>query len=73
MNLWDCQNVNRLNSRYNSKWTRTIQDAILTVLLDVWLGGSLVPESRLGRLLTLEEVGELFQGSYSPLSKPVTL
>lgn len=50
-------------SRYNSKWTRVVQDAVLTVLLDVWLGGSLVPDTRIGRLLTLEELGHLFQGS----------
>lgn len=49
-------------SRYNFKWTRAVQDAVLTALLDGWLGGSLVPEGRLGRLLTLEEVGELFKG-----------
>lgn len=50
--------------RYNSKWSRAVQDAVLTVLLDDWLGGGLVPGARLGRLLTLEEVGELFQGVY---------
>ncbi|KAF3762888.1 Translin [Cryphonectria parasitica EP155] len=47
--------------KYNVKWSRTIQDAVLTVLLDSWLGGNLVPEGKLGRLLTLEEVGELFK------------
>lgn len=49
-------------SRYNGKWTRAVQDAVLTVLLDGWLGGNVVPEGKLGRLLTLEEVGELFKG-----------
>ncbi|KAK7722153.1 Translin-1 [Diaporthe eres] len=43
---------------YNSKWTRSVQDAVLTVLLHGWLGGAIVPEGRVGRLLTLEEVGE---------------
>lgn len=52
-----------LLSRYNFKWTRAVQDAVLTALLDSWLGGSLLPEGRLGRLLTLEEVGELFKGA----------
>lgn len=48
--------------RYNFKWTKSVQDAILTVLLDGWLGGHLTGEGRLGRLLTLEEVGQLFKG-----------
>lgn len=39
-----------------------MQDAILTVLLDGWLGGSLIGEAKVGRLLTLEEVGQLFKG-----------
>ncbi|ROV89069.1 hypothetical protein VPNG_10074 [Cytospora leucostoma] len=44
--------------KYNGKWTRAIQDAVLTVLLDGWLGGNLIPDEKVGRLLTLEEVGE---------------
>lgn len=58
--------------RYNFKWTRAIQDAILTVLLETWLGGNLATDSRLGRLLTLEEVGELFKGTikHSPSPSP---
>ncbi|KAK7744633.1 Translin-1 [Cytospora paraplurivora] len=44
--------------KYNGKWTRAIQDAVLTVLLDGWLGGNLIPDGKVGRLLTLEEVGE---------------
>ncbi|ROV89827.1 hypothetical protein VMCG_09482 [Cytospora schulzeri] len=44
--------------KYNGKWTRAVQDAVLTVLLDGWLGGNLVPDGKVGRLLTLEEVGE---------------
>ncbi|CAN8105694.1 unnamed protein product [Discula destructiva] len=47
--------------KYNFKWTKAVQDAILTVLLDAWLGGSLVGEGKVGRLLTLEEVGQLFK------------
>lgn len=41
-----------------------MQDAILTALLDGWLGGSLIGgEGKVGRLLTLEEVGQLFNGA----------
>lgn len=50
--------------RYNFKWTKSVQDAILTVLLDGWLGGSLVGEGKVGRLLTLEEIGQLFKGKF---------
>lgn len=58
--------------RYNSKWTRSVQDAVLTVLLHGWLGGALVPEGRVGRLLTLEEVGEhVFHGQSSHHSLPI--
>ena len=51
--------------RYNFKWTRTVQDAILTVLLDTWIGGSLEDgkPGEVGRLLTLEEVGDIFKGT----------
>jgi len=57
--------------RYNSKWTRSVQDAVLTALLHGWLGGEIVPEGRVGRLLTLEEVGEhVFHGQsgHHPIS-----
>lgn len=53
--------------RYNFKWTKSVQDAILTVLLDGWLGGNLVGEGKVGRLLTLEEIGQLFKGEFTPL------
>ncbi|KAK1827858.1 Translin [Podospora conica] len=49
--------------KYNSKWTRVVQEAISTVLLCAWLGG-VGTETRpgeVGRLLTLEEVGEFFK------------
>lgn len=56
-------NTNLRFYRYNSKWTRSVQDAVLTVLLHGWLGGEIVPEGRVGRLLTLEEVGgHVFHG-----------
>lgn len=49
--------------KYNFKWTRAVQDAILTVLLDSWIGGSLDTgkPGEVGRLLTLEEVGDIFK------------
>ena len=55
--------------RYNQKWTRHTQDAILTVLLTAWIGGMATATSpgELGRLLTLEQVGEIFQGPFAPL------
>ena len=62
-----------LRSRYNQRWNRHIQDAILTVLLCAWLGG-LAGDSRegeLGRLLTLEEVGGIFKGSPRPPPAPL--
>ncbi|CCC12466.1 hypothetical protein SMACR_06546 [Sordaria macrospora] len=48
--------------KYNYKWGRTLQDAIATVLLCAWLGGmgSDSKPGEVGRLLTLEEVGEVF-------------
>ncbi|KAK3403016.1 Translin [Sordaria brevicollis] len=47
--------------KYNYKWGRTLQDAIATVLLCAWLGGmgSESKPGEVGRLLTLEEVGEV--------------
>ncbi len=59
--------------RYNHKWSRMVQDAISTVLLCAWLGG-MSTDSRpgeIGRLLTLEEIGETFHGLQpSPMSDP---
>lgn len=52
-------------SRYNHKWTRNVQDAILTVLLTGWLGGlSSIPGQKLGHLLTIEDVGQVFGGTF---------
>ncbi|KAH6986200.1 Translin [Ilyonectria sp. MPI-CAGE-AT-0026] len=48
--------------KYNSKWARSVQNAIGTVIYCGWLGG-LGNDSQpgeLGRLLTLEQVGEIF-------------
>ncbi|GJC79667.1 translin-1 [Colletotrichum liriopes] len=50
--------------KYNQKWNRQVQNAIFTVLLCGWLGG-LTSDGKPGpvaRLLTLEEVGEIFKG-----------
>lgn len=49
--------------KYNYRWTRQVQDAISTVLLTAWLGGMATQSEpgELGRLLTLEHVGEIFQ------------
>ncbi|KAK1255382.1 hypothetical protein MKX08_009377 [Trichoderma sp. CBMAI-0020] len=59
-------------SRYNNKWSRSVQHAIGTAIYCAWLGGfpstssSSEPESaskpapEIGRLLTLEEVGVIF-------------
>ncbi|KAK1719348.1 hypothetical protein CaCOL14_005962 [Colletotrichum acutatum] len=49
--------------KYNQKWNRQVQNAIFTVLLAGWLGG-LTSDGKPGpiaRLLTLEEVGEIFK------------
>jgi len=60
--------------RHNQRWTRHIQDAILTVLLCAWLGGVTgeSQEGKLGRLLTLEEVGGVFQGLLGRPTQPRT-
>lgn len=43
-----------------------VQDAISTVILTAWLGGlsSESKQGELGRLLTLEDIGEVFNGNY---------
>ncbi|KAF5235021.1 hypothetical protein FANTH_11860 [Fusarium anthophilum] len=49
--------------KYNSKWGRNVQNAIGTAVYTAWLGGlgSDAQPTSLGRLLTLEQVGEVFQ------------
>lgn len=45
-----------------------VQEAISTVILCAWLGG-MSTESKpgeLGRLLTLEDIGQTFNGMYPP-------
>ncbi|KAI0024240.1 putative sequence-specific DNA binding protein [Xylariomycetidae sp. FL0641] len=49
--------------KYNSRWTRSVQNVVSTLLLTAWLGG-MGTEARpgeLGRLLTIEEVGEILK------------
>ncbi|KAI9163039.1 Translin-1 [Paramyrothecium foliicola] len=49
--------------KYNSKWARTVQNAINTTVYTGWLGGFGTDSqpAELGRLLTLEEVGAIFK------------
>ncbi|KAI1808038.1 Translin [Daldinia bambusicola] len=49
--------------KYNHRWSRSIQNVVTTILLTGWLGG-LETDSHpgeLGRLLTIEEVGQLLK------------
>ncbi|RYP67152.1 hypothetical protein DL771_007380 [Monosporascus sp. 5C6A] len=49
--------------KYNHRWSRSIQNVVGTILLAAWLGG-LGTEScpgEVGRLLTIDEVGEILQ------------
>ncbi|KAI1360384.1 putative sequence-specific DNA binding protein [Xylaria arbuscula] len=49
--------------KYNHRWSRSIQNVVSSILLTAWLGG-MGTEARpgeLGRLLTIEEVGEILQ------------
>lgn len=45
-------------ARYNFKWVGKVQDAIATAIMCAWLGGI---GHELGHLLTLEEIGTVFQ------------
>jgi hypothetical protein len=47
--------------KYSSKWSRTTQNAINTVIYCGWLGGFSDKPLPVGRLLTLEEVGNIFK------------
>ncbi|TGO81356.1 hypothetical protein BPOR_1191g00040 [Botrytis porri] len=53
--------------KYNGIWTRDVQNVIFAILLCGWLGG-LNKDGKLaqsGRLLTIEEVGEILQGYFA--------
>ncbi|KAI1462514.1 Translin [Annulohypoxylon moriforme] len=49
--------------KYNGRWTRSVQNAVATILLTGWLGGlgTEARPSQLGRLLTIEEVGQILE------------
>lgn len=53
------------NNRYNGIWTRDVQNVIFAILLCGWLGGLNKDgkPAQSGRLLTIEEVGEILQGT----------
>lgn len=53
--------------RYNGSWTRDVQNVIFAILLCGWLGGLTKDgkPSESGRLLTIEEVGEILQGMFA--------
>ncbi|KAI1188633.1 putative sequence-specific DNA binding protein [Nemania serpens] len=49
--------------KYNHKWTRSIQNVVSTILVTAWLGGMGTESQpgKLGRLLTIEEIGEVLK------------
>ncbi|KAG7136654.1 Translin-1 like protein [Verticillium longisporum] len=49
--------------KYNQKWNRAVQSSVFTVLLTGWLGGlgTASKPAELGRLITIEEAGEIFR------------
>jgi hypothetical protein len=51
-------------NRYNNLWTRDIQNVIFAILLCGWLGGmgTRSKAAEQGKLLTIEEVGEILNG-----------
>ena len=56
--------------RYNGMWSKDVQNVIFAILLCGWLGGMNVtgktPE--VGKLLTIEEVGQILGGRYFDLT-----
>lgn len=50
--------------RYNNLWTRDVQDVIFAILMCGWLGGMGTKDkpAEAGKLLTIEEVGEILTG-----------
>jgi hypothetical protein len=45
-------------------WSRQVQDVIFAILFHGWLGGSILKKqaAEQGKLLTIEEVGEILNG-----------
>lgn len=48
-------------------WTKDIQNVIFAILMCGWLGGMAMKDkpAEAGRLLTIEEVGEILNGAFS--------
>lgn len=51
--------------RYNGMWTRDVQNVVFAVLFCGWLGGlgSFGVTTEAGKLLTIEEVGQILDGT----------
>ncbi|KAA6408580.1 MAG: recombination hotspot-binding (Translin) [Lasallia pustulata] len=49
--------------KYNSMWTKDVQNAVFAIVLCGWLGGfgGASGQAQPGRLLTIEEVGQILQ------------
>lgn len=58
--------------RYNGMWTRDVQDVIFAILMCGWLGGLSMKDkpAQAGKLLTIEEVGEILNGKFQSLPVP---
>jgi hypothetical protein len=54
------------HSRYNSTWTKNVQSVIFAILMCGWLGGmgAAGGTGASGKLLTVEEVGNIMGGMY---------
>ncbi|CZR53099.1 probable translin [Phialocephala subalpina] len=60
--------------KYNGIWTRDVQNVISTILLCGWLGGiSSQGTPDAGRLLTIEEIGQVLNGKLPPQSAMLLL
>lgn len=59
--------------RYNTMWTRDIQNVIFAILLCGWLGGVTTrgKQVEVGKLLTIEEVGEILGGKSRDVTRAV--
>jgi hypothetical protein len=59
--------------RYNGLWSRDVQNVIFAILMCGWLGGlgTVDKPALAGKLLTIEEVGEILGGQF-PVMKPAS-